>query len=209
MGQYYMPTLIDNKGDITTLYSHEYDNGLKLMEHSWMGNNFVNAVITQLWKNPQKVAWIGDYSNEFYEEGDAYEKKIDHDEFEKIYNAVWSERDECKIHPDEEEIIKRDGHDDIGNRCYLVNHTTRQYIDLADYFEASMYKAKWMNKVMCVHPLPLLTACGNDRGGGDFHSEGVGYDLVGIWAFDVLELTNIQPDRFVRFQPCFKEADAA
>ena len=34
MGQYYMPTLIDDNGTISILYSHDYDNGLKLMEHS-------------------------------------------------------------------------------------------------------------------------------------------------------------------------------
>ena len=32
MGQYYMPTLIAKDGTISTLYSHDYDSGLKLME---------------------------------------------------------------------------------------------------------------------------------------------------------------------------------
>ena len=50
MGQYYMPTLISEDGTVRTLYSHAYDNGLKLMEHSYIGNNFVNAVLTLLWK---------------------------------------------------------------------------------------------------------------------------------------------------------------
>lgn len=211
MGQYYMPTLIDRDDNVTTLYSHEYDNGLKLMEHSWMGNNFVDAVITQLWKNPQKVAWIGDYSDDFYGD-DAYEEKIDHEKFHEIYKSVWSERDECKIHPDVEVFVKANGYDGNGSRCYLVNHTTKQYIDLVDYYELSGYKAKWMPKdgdPWCVHPLPLLTACGNDRGGGDFHSKGEGYDLVGIWAFDELELTNIEPISYDGFLPCFKESDAA
>ena len=48
MGQYYMPTLIAEDGTVSTLYSHQYDNGLKLMEHSYIGNKFVNAVLTQL-----------------------------------------------------------------------------------------------------------------------------------------------------------------
>lgn len=65
MGQYYMPTLIDDNGAISILYSHDYDNGLKLMEHSYIGNDFVNAVLTQLWKHPQRLAWIGDYSNDY------------------------------------------------------------------------------------------------------------------------------------------------
>lgn len=45
MGQYYMPTLIAEDGAVSTLYSHQYDNDLKLMEHSYIRNNFVNAMI--------------------------------------------------------------------------------------------------------------------------------------------------------------------
>lgn len=48
MGQYYMPTLISQDGTIHSLYSHFYGNGLKLMEHSYIGNDFVNAVCTQI-----------------------------------------------------------------------------------------------------------------------------------------------------------------
>ena len=33
MGQYYIPTLIAGDDTVSTLYSHQYDNGLKLMEH--------------------------------------------------------------------------------------------------------------------------------------------------------------------------------
>jgi len=41
MGQYYKPISIDK---MTFLYSHDYGNGLKLMEHSYIGNNLVNTV---------------------------------------------------------------------------------------------------------------------------------------------------------------------
>ncbi len=48
MGQYYKPINIDNK---QWLYSHEYNhNGLKLMEHSWIGNDFVGAVMSLMVK---------------------------------------------------------------------------------------------------------------------------------------------------------------
>ena len=45
MGQYYKPTCIPKE---ESLYSHDYDNGLKLMEHSYINNNFVEAVMTML-----------------------------------------------------------------------------------------------------------------------------------------------------------------
>ena len=45
MGQYYIPTLIAGDGTVRTLYSHQYDNGLKLMEH-WSSRN------TGVWHGP-------------------------------------------------------------------------------------------------------------------------------------------------------------
>lgn len=37
----------------------------------------------------------------------------------------------------------------------------------------------------CVNPLPVLTACGNGRGGGDYRDDD---DInVGSWAFDLIE----------------------
>lgn len=59
----------------------------------------------------------------------------------------------------------------------------------------------------CVNPLPLLTACGNGRGGGDFHNSPntVGYENVGIWAFDILELSKQRPDGYAEVHYTFIE----
>ena len=38
-----------------------------------------------------------------------------------------------------------------------------------------------------IHPLPLLCAAGNDRGGGDYH-HGTNFDKVGSWAYDHITL---------------------
>ena len=40
-------------------YSHDYNNGLKLMEHSWLGNTFVNAVCSELVDTPNRLVWCG------------------------------------------------------------------------------------------------------------------------------------------------------
>ncbi len=133
MGQYYMPTLIAKDGTISTLYSHHYDNGLKLMEHSYIGNNFVNAVCTQIWKNPMKVAWIGDYSDIPWE--GTYTRYISRDNFEEICGNVWgSGRNQFYITP------KPYAHVSMRNRRrYLVNHTTKEYVDFENYIEEN----KW------------------------------------------------------------------
>ena len=48
--------------------SHSYDNGLKLMEHSYQGNNFVSTFEKQLTRMgahyKSRVVWAGDYADE-------------------------------------------------------------------------------------------------------------------------------------------------
>ena len=41
LGQYYTPVNIDT---MEWVKSHDYGNGSKLMEHSYIGNNFVEAI---------------------------------------------------------------------------------------------------------------------------------------------------------------------
>jgi hypothetical protein len=67
MGQYYKPVLLNNNLDIVAwAYSHNYDNGLKLMEHSYVGNTFVALIEKQLYLTPLKLCWDGDYSDKGY-----------------------------------------------------------------------------------------------------------------------------------------------
>ena len=204
MGQYYIPTLIADDGTVSTLYSHQYDNGLKLMEHSYIGNRFVNAVLTQIWEHPKRIAWIGDYSDT--ECGDPYERKLPYAQFMEYYNVAWGEnRETARIHPTSKAIV------DMDSNAYLINHTQRQYIDLAEYIAANKWheEGTWAREHytydMCVHPLPLLTACGNGRGGGDYHECYPDYDKVGIWAFDLIECSARRPDEYEKILPEFTE----
>ena len=59
---------------------------------------------------------------------------------------------------------------------YIVNHTKKVYI----------------KKCEGIHPLPVLTAEGNGRGGGDY--TGPNMDMVGTWARDVISMENEAPD---------------
>jgi hypothetical protein len=61
---------------------------------------------------------------------------------------------------------------------YIVNHTKKVYVKK----NASMY----------LHPLSLLTAEGNGRGGGDYN--GPNMDMVGTWARDVISMENEIPN---------------
>ena len=212
MGQYYKPVLIDEQGNISTLYSHQYDNGLKLMEHSYIGNNFVNAVSTQLWKHPMRLAWVGDYSDSM--DGDPYESKLPHEQFMKYYNAAWCEDDDqWHIHPAPRNIVT------MKSRRFIVNHSQQCYIDLRKYIDANHWTETgsydhgvfdpFATYDMCIHPLPLLTACGNGRGGGDYYDSHPDYDKVGIWAFDLIELTDKRPQGYAPVELHFTEQQLA
>lgn len=213
MGQYYMPTLISDDGSIRTLYSHAYDNGLKLMEHSYIGNNFVNAVLTLIWETPCRVAWIGDYSDS--ECGDPYESILPREEFMRYYHAAWDEeREEYRVQPKQRNILTLKS-----SRKYLANHSKKAYVHIGEYIAANKWteKGAWFNGKydpfysydMCINPLPLLTACGNDRGGGDYHSNFPDYDKVGIWAFDLIEATGKRPVGYNKLSFHFSEQTSA
>lgn len=193
MGQYYIPLVIADSGDMYTLHSHDFDNGLKLIEHSWIGNNFVNAVVSLINKKPCKVAWIGDYSNEYV--GDVYEK-LPAEDFAIYYNAAWDEKDRYKLSSKDFNHAETSLIDDSVSGVYLVNHTQHIYLDLGEYIAMNICKSgDWEG--YCVNPLPLLTACGNGRGGGDYNYHAkVGIEDVGTWAFDVIEFTDEAPDGY-------------
>lgn len=202
MGQYYMPAIIHDDGRIESLYSHAFSSGLKLMEHSWIGNDFVNAVYSEICKNPKKIAWLGDYSNDFTDnDGEAYHEGMTLEEFSKYYDAVWGE--EVQHLGPTDMVAGSDSILDMDTRgTYLVNHTKRVFLDMGLYTKRATTPDGW-----CVNPLPLLTACGNGRGGGDFRDSGNsrGGRDIGTWAFDKLEYTNEQPDSFTEVHFVFRE----
>lgn len=185
-----MPAIIHKDGKVESLYSHEFDNGLKLMEHSWIGNAFVNCIYSEILKNPKRIAWIGDYSNDFDDsQPEAYHRNLTFEQFCVYYDAVWGE--DVKHLGKDEMIPEAETLMDVNtNGTYLVNHDQKQFLDIGKYIKRATTSDGW-----CANPLPLLTACGNDRGGGDFYrsADAVGYEKIGIWAFDTLEYTNDRP----------------
>jgi hypothetical protein len=71
MGQYYYPTIISKRkkdGKLVVMKAfctHDYSNGAKLMEHSYVDNYVVkeceNALATDFYGYP--FAWVGDYAD--------------------------------------------------------------------------------------------------------------------------------------------------
>ena len=210
MGQYYYPTILREKNKrfySEEFYSHDYDNGLKLTEHSYCGNNFVETIMAQLLNKPGRLAWIGDY----HSDGDFAELNPDLPEIieKKFYahykcftssgNADYCKGKHVRYYNKPEEVKERQGR-------FIINQDKKCYIVMEEYEKNSLTCAEvndWH-----FHPIPLLTAVGNGRGGGDFH--GIGEEDVGCWAGDLLEVRNVRPNGYenataeVQFQEIYR-----
>jgi len=140
MGQYYFPIILSENGRIVAwMLAHEYANGLKLMEHSFVGNNFVCTFefeLTSLGKyHKSRVVWAGDYADQ-EEVG------------ENLYHLCGEHE---KIAPHMKGLLEE--------YRYVVNHSKKQFVDKTKVPSRDGY---------AIHPLPLLTCEGNGRGGGDY-----------------------------------------
>ena len=143
MGQYYHPIILDATGKIVVwMEAHEYDNGHKLMEHSYLGNKFVSTFEYGLSPDGiyhmSSVVWAGDYADA--EPGQ--EKNLHH--LCNEYNL---------IRPTEKTTI---------SYRFIVNHSKKLFVD--------KWKVPNVNNLF-IHPLPLLTAEGNGLGGGDYRGD--------------------------------------
>ena len=143
MGQYYYPIILNSDGKIVVwMCAHNYNNGLKLMEHSYLGNNFVSTFEFGL--SPEgphyksRVVWAGDYADkELDQEKNLYQMC---DEYTMISPQV----KETKMYR------------------YIINHSKKQFVDKTKAPKQENF---------ALHPLPLLTCEGNGRGGGDYRGE--------------------------------------
>lgn len=165
MGQYYYPVSIEKKEHVC---SHDYGNGLKLMEHSYVGNNFMKVVERLISKGGRwfgdRIVWAGDYADN--EVVDGVETT------EKLYNIC-----DVNIKPDEVKSRKL---------RFLKNLDTNEYVDLN---KVPVTDEKW---ALQIHPLSLLTCEGNGRGGGDFRGEDPN-GLIGKWARNRVVMQKTRP----------------
>lgn len=165
MGQYYHAILLDAKGNIVG-WMAPFMGGMKLMEHSYLESEFVNAFECELMPGGRhhcrRVVWAGDYADS------------EPNMTENLY-TISGRRDDLELGG----YIKA-----VSAYPFLVNHTARQFVN------KSTIPASPNGKL---HPLPLLTCEGNGRGGGDFCGENT---LIGSWARDVISVEQSAPEGF-------------
>ena len=212
MGQYYKTINLDTKQHLN---AHSYDNGVKLMEHSWVGNNFVGAVEVLLQPgNPwykTRIVWAGDYGDDGLFLDDPKFKEMVRNEKDKVdYIDLVTDEDiekkfaEMSLYSFADDffnLVKKETIKELSktNCNYIVNYTKKEFVRKKDGPVASISRGfKWV-----IHPLPLLTSNGNNRGGGDFRAEN---DYVGTWAGDIIGMERLKPSKeFKEIVPDFIE----
>jgi len=190
MGQYYVAIILGPAGEPREhircfVSSYTFGCGSKLMEHSYIGNRFTRTLEYLLspkgpyWKS--RVVWAGDYADEEPAEYEEAERK-------NLYTIAAEE--EWKGY---EPALTQEG--TVEGYHYLVNHTKKLVVDMS--------KVSADQNGFRIHPLPLLTAEGNCRGGGDY--DGAKMSLVGSWARDVMSVERELPAGFTLLDAEFGE----
>jgi len=199
MGHYYKPcSLASNKKSVKSfIYSHDiksrwkrYDGkfvttgqGMKLMEHSWLKNKMMLCVERLLtpggeWhKTP--IVWAGDYADPVVENSNY---------FDLCNNGIDGEHVTQKLIP--KPLTAKEARE----FRYIVNHTKKEFVDKRSVPSVDGWQ---------IHPLSLLTAQGNGRGGGDFRDEK--NKFVGKWATNIISVEKEAPQGYKEIKPNFVE----
>lgn len=175
MGQYFL-AYVRKKG-AKRGKAFKSTGGWKLMEHSFIGNEFMQGVCKLIYKTPSYVVWCGDY---FDCTEDQEKAEMSSNDVFVDFSRLWNK----SVRGLSEEF-------DITNK-FLVNHDMKVYINMRDYID--MLKCgKMIDDGWVVHPLSLLTANSNGKGGGDYWEDCLNYDQVGSWNNCLLEITDEIP----------------
>jgi hypothetical protein len=215
MGQYYRAVCLDKEEYVSP---YDYGSGAKLMEHSWLRNDFVNAVVSLLFTGGRwcktRFVWTGDYSEQkhfvkktttrdyakyYAEKEPEYAVKYPENLKPNLYDLCMDEHDFEKppyfrkffapvIPAIPDSPTRKTFH-------FIVNHTKKEYVNI--------YVCPKDGDGWIIHPLPLLT-CDSFDGGGSHDKDANRY--CGVWTGDVIEVVSERPSKdFTEIHPDFIE----
>lgn len=213
MGQYFVPVVISDRENPKInmhFYSHVYGSGLKLMEHSYVGNGFVQAVeLVLALDGAQRVVWAGDYADPEPGTRDGVPLPnlylMSHDEDVQFAKAVLVRTPAlftgiyapAPTNPDPE-------HDRMLRECILIDPPF-EIDDAVHRYVLNIDKQLYVDKLKAppagyndlrIHPMPLLTAEGNGRGGGDYRAD---TSVIGSWARDRISIAEQVPEGYIEY----------
>lgn len=145
--------------------------GLKLLEHSWIGNQLCNLVEYLLCPGNQwhmkRLVWAGDYAPGEYHNTYNW---LDTDGYIRTHKE--NLEDFC-VDENQYKVTKK--YKPLKCFRYLINHTTKQYVDKKKVPKVDGWQ---------LHPLPILTCEGNLS---DFHGKDDN-NIMGSWARDIISV---------------------
>lgn len=185
MGQYYKTVMIREDGDcnkdIITIDNKckfkEY-HGLKLMEHSYLNNEWTDAIAHFIYRNKVRMAHVGDYADEYPQYQLAYNENVKTEPLDISNN-----------YDSDGKLIEFD----YSNK-FFVNWDKKEYINFNHWKVNS--KVSW-DEYTYICPMTMLTALGNDRGGGDYHAPLPHAEDVGCWAWDCISIEDQVPEGYI------------
>lgn len=223
MGQYYRGVILSKNTKKSekiivkqSFCCYAHDNGAKLMEHSYVGNWYVKeyerALAEEFYGYP--LVWSGDYADTHFDT-DVYTKALEFIDkatrknakalgYRKNKNGRWGDefiRD--GITASEKSLAIATPYEELNTTYeYIINFTKKMFVRIP----------KKSGNGLLIHPLPLLCADGNGRGGGDY--EGTNMELIGSWAFDRIGVANelpksIKTELVVEFKECYEGGDSS
>lgn len=178
MGQYYIAVILSNNGKTIRrwMHPHKYNNGAKLMEHSYIGNNFVEAfehlISPEGMYYKSCIVWQGDYAD---------------------LNTTDDESDNLAVDNNDNEILPCPESQNKSSYRYIVNHSKKLYVD----------KERCLENKNNIHPLPLLVSEGNGRGGGDYRGHNI--ELCGTWSRNLISVENSINNGYTELECNFQE----
>lgn len=180
MGQYFRAVVLapkTNKTEIKASFiSWDYESGDKQMEHAWRKNPYVMTVESHFIKGGEL------YMHALVWAGDYAGNEPNKDD--NLYHLAreMARKGKCRKLPT--------------TYRYVVNHTKRQFVDK----DAVPVNNGWQ-----IHPLPLLTAEGNEDAGGEYHSDYPDHHLIEVWARDIISIEETSPEGYSELKVRFIE----
>lgn len=181
MGQYFKPVIIDKKDSkkvVASLHPHDFANGLKIMEHSYVGNIVVNTFATLINDEDGKykgypMVWAGDYADGVLGGKNYYDIAYINHTDENVENLK------------------------VNEYRYFINKTKKEFVDIEDCPSSKSAID------LIAHPLPILTSMGVRS--YDYYPKKGEFKFIGSWATDVVVSSNKCPNEktYKRIKPNF------
>jgi len=182
--------------NIQAFINIRYPWGMKLTEHAYLNNQFMKAIEFLLCPqgpfHKSHIVWAGDYSDSepfntipslsSEQNQELAENNLNKKNCKKNLYDLTALQPEKEYFFDTPTILSFSTYEALSNSTlkYIVNHSKKLYVNIHK-----------ISGDLALHPLALLTAEGNGRGGGDYY--GINENLCGCWARDNISLENLPP----------------